>query len=156
MIKTIISFSAGFFLCWALFYGAFYFGASVPLGDSSLGSVSAPSDWVSEKLIEVTKDGVIIKIPKASISRYAPTGSMRPVLDKGANGIRIVPNSPDSIKVGDIVSYKSSSGLIVHRVVEKGTDSKGTYFLVKGDNNAFADGKIRFKDIKYVTVGVIW
>jgi hypothetical protein len=46
--------------------------------------------------------------------------------------------------------------LIIHRVVEKGVDFDGIYFIAKGDNNVVSDGKIRFEDIKYKTIGVIW
>ena len=90
------------------------------------------------------------------MSRYAPSGSMRPVLNSKANGIRIKPKSPEQINVGDIVSFRRGMDLVVHRVIKKGEDSEGVYFITKGDNNDFVDGKIRFKDIKYVTVGVIW
>ncbi len=46
--------------------------------------------------------------------------------------------------------------LIIHRVVEIGEDEQGTYFITKGDNNFFSDGKVRFGQIKYVTIGVIY
>jgi hypothetical protein len=58
--------------------------------------------------------------------------------------------------VGDIVSYRKGESLIVHRVIEKGVDEEGIYFVVKGDNNSISDGKIRFEEIEYITVGVIW
>ena len=41
-------------------------------------------------------------------------------------------------------------------VIEKGIDEDGIYFITKGDNNSITDGKIRFEDIEYITVGVIW
>jgi len=81
---------------------------------------------------------------------------MKPIFDKGAHGIRIVPQSAEEINVGDIISFRVGRSLIVHRVIEKGLDSKGVYFLTQGDNNLFSDGKIRFEDIEYVTVGIIW
>jgi len=81
---------------------------------------------------------------------------MKPLLDKGANGIRITPKNENEINVGDIVSYKFKDILVVHRVVEKGTDDKGIYFITQGDNNILSDGKIRFDDIEYVTIGIIW
>ena len=119
-------------------------------------NVVAPSDIVSEKQIEILDDKIIINLEGASLSRYAATGSMRPVLDKGANGIRIKPKSPEEINVGDIITFREYSKLIVHRVIEKGEDSEGIYFITKGDNNNIVDGKLRFEDIKYITIGVIW
>ena len=68
--------------------------------------VSAPNDWVSEKDIIIFDDMIVLRVENATLSSYAGTGSMKPVFDKGANGIRVVPGSADEIDVGDIVSYK--------------------------------------------------
>jgi len=119
-------------------------------------TTNAPSDFISEDKITVYPDKVIIQIDNASLSSYAPTGSMRPLFDSGANGIRIIPKSPDNIHIGDIISFGRDSGLIVHRVVEKGTDEQGVYFITKGDNNQIQDGKVRFSEIRYLTVGVLY
>lgn len=81
---------------------------------------------------------------------------MKPVIDGDANGIRIAPESPDQISVGDIVTFKQGNALIVHRVIEKGIDEQGVYFITKGDNNDLSDGKLRFEDIKYVTVAIVY
>ena len=96
----------------------------------------------------------MINIPNASISSYAPTGSMKPTFDQGSNGIRIIPNSAEQIETGDIVTFGDQN--IVHRVIEKGKDEDGYWFVTKGDNNQMSDGKIRFEDIKYVTIGVLY
>ena len=116
----------------------------------------APKDIIKENQIEIYEDKVVINIRGASMSHYAPTGSMKPTFDENANGIRIVPTSEEDIQVGDIITYKSGEDLIVHRVIEIGKDTKGTYFIPKGDNNSINDGKIRFNDIKYLTVAMIW
>jgi hypothetical protein len=116
----------------------------------------APTDYIKENQIEVTDNEVIIHVSGASISRYAATGSMKPTFDENANGIRIVPKSSEDIKVGDIITYKSGDSLIVHRVIEIGTDSSGLYFIPKGDNNDVSDGKVRFSDIKYITIGLLY
>ncbi len=119
-------------------------------------SKQAPHDFVQENQIEVYPDKIIININNASISKYAPTGSMKPVLDEYSNGIRIIPQSESEIHLGDIITFEENENLIVHRVVEIGEDFEGKYFITKGDNNSVADGKIRFKDIKYITIGIIW
>jgi len=119
-------------------------------------NVSAPSDSVLEDNIEIYEDRVVIYIDNASLSRYAPTGSMIPVLDEDSNGIRIKVSSADEVNVGDIISFYSGEDLIIHRVIEKGIDEKGVYFVTKGDNNPVSDGKIRIEDIEYKTVGMIW
>jgi len=125
------------------------------LGFSSENS-PAPFDFVKENQIEVYEDKIIINVKDASISKYAPTGSMLPVLDEGSNGIRIKPTSEVDIHIGDIISFRQDSYSIVHRVVEIRTDVNGTYFITKGDNNPVSDEKIRFTDIEYITIGVIW
>ncbi len=117
---------------------------------------SAPFDFVEENQIKIYNDKIVIDIKDASLSRYAPTGSMKPVLDQGSNGIRIVPKSKDEIHIGDIITFKQDNYLIVHRVIEIGSDVDGLYFITKGDNNSISDGKVRFEDIKYITIGVIW
>lgn len=138
----------------------FVYGTETPLlkdfGILATSNNQAPFDFVHENQIQIYSDKVVINIPNASMSRYAATGSMKPVLDENSNGIRIVPSSEDDIHVGDIISYQMNGNLIVHRVIEKGTDENGTYFIPKGDNNPVDDGKVRFKDIKYVTIAVIW
>ena len=114
-------FLVGFVSCALLFYGFSYFGAEIPLdiGDWNL-EVNAPSDFIVEDQIILMGNEVILKIPDASLSRYAPTGSMRPVLDAGTTGIRIVPQNEADIEVGDIITFKRGFDLIVHRVIEKG------------------------------------
>lgn len=73
----------------------------------------------------------------------------------GVNGLRVVPSSEEEIQVGDIVSFDYAGGIVVHRVVERGTDSDGLYFITKGDNSDKFE-KIRFEDIEYKTVGLIY
>jgi len=116
----------------------------------------SPHNFINEDQIQIYEDRVVINVNGASLSRYAPTGSMKPTLDENSNGIRVVPQSEEDINVGDIVSYESGDSLIVHRIIEKGIDSEGVYFIPQGDNNTISDGKIRFKDIKYVTVVLVY
>lgn len=138
----------------------FVYGYEIPFSNSwnftGYHIDSAPYNNVKDDQIEIFEDRVVIYIDNASLSRYAPTGSMKPTLDEYSNGIRIVPENEDDIHVGDIITYKDDNSLIVHRVIDIGEDSKGVYFIPKGDNNTISDGKIRFEDIRYVTIGVIW
>jgi len=135
----------------------FVYGLENPFLNFSLNtSNNAPSDYVKENQIQVFDDKIVINIKDASIGRYAPTGSMKPVLDENSNGIRIIPQIEEDIHIGDIITFEQEDKLIIHRVIDKGTDEKGVYFITKGDNNQISDGKIRFQDIKYITVGIIW
>lgn len=81
---------------------------------------------------------------------------MLPTLGENANGIKIIPKSPEQINIGDIISFQSGNLLVVHRVIDKGQDANGWYFVTKGDNNQETDGKVYFQDVKYVTVALIY
>lgn len=119
-------------------------------------AIEQPSNWITENNVEVHDDKVIIYVKDASISRYADSGSMLPVLGDTANGIRIKPESAGQINIGDIITFDNGGKLIVHRVIEKGTDSEGDWFVTKGDNNPETDGKVYFKDVRYVTIALIY
>ncbi len=160
--NNVVVFLLGFVACAVLFFG-FSSGLEVPSTVSGFGVLGSgfdkeisPSDHVSEDDIIVLGDKVILNIRGVSLSNYADSGSMVPVLDKGANGIRIVPLSEDEVEVGDIVSFRIGGILVVHRVIEKGVDDEGVWFDVKGDANMIGDGRIRFEDIEYVTVGILY
>lgn len=158
-IKISIIFLIGFLSANILsFY--FVYGLEVPFSFNNFSFTSnqnqTPFDFVDESQIKIYEDKIIINIENASLSRYAPTGSMIPLLDENSNGIRIIPKSEADIHLGDIITFEQDKMLIVHRVIEIGTDNNGTYFITKGDNNPISDGKIRFNQIKYITIGVIW
>lgn len=155
-IKVSMIFLFGFLIANIINFYLFY-GLESPF--SSIGintSLKAPQDFINEKDIQIYEDKIIINIKDASIGRYASTGSMIPILDSNSNGIRIKPTSEEDIQIGDIITFEKSKNLIIHRVVDKGIDEKGVYFVTKGDNNSVVDGKIRFEDIKYITIGVLW
>jgi signal peptidase I len=135
----------------------FFSGTEIPLAFALNDTeIKAPSNWINEKDINIYDNAVVINIKGASLSKYAPTGSMLPLLDENSNGIRIVPKSEQDIKIGDIITYERNEELIVHRIIKKGTDEKGTWFITKGDNNEAADEKIRYEDIRYKTIGILW
>ena len=150
----------GFLACFSLFYVFGYFNNNmneVPFGTGLAGlETLSPIDRISEEDIIILEDKVILKISGVTLSNYVESGSMSPLLDKGSNGIRVVPQNEEDVDVGDIVSYLFEDILVVHRVIEKGVDDEGTYFITQGDNNLVNDGKIRFEDIKYITIGIIY
>ncbi len=156
LLKVCIIFLIGFLSANLLSFYLVY-GLEMPfLMNFGVSYNDAPFDFIKQDQIQIYEDKIVINVEGASMSRYAPTGSMKPVLDEGANGIRVKPKSEDNIHVGDIITFKQGSHLIVHRVVDKGIDQEGIYFVTKGDNNSVVDGKIRFLDIEYITVAMIW
>lgn len=133
--------------------------ASFNVLDSFSNERESPSDWIKENQIHVYKDRIVIDIENAVWSRFTDTNSMDPIIDVTSNGIEVMPVSADQIQVGDVISYKSdyANGILIHRVIEKGKDEEGIYFIVKGDNNNSADpGKVRFSQVEGVLVGIIY
>lgn len=119
-------------------------------------SVNAPHDFISEDQIKVYDDKIILEIENYSLSKYSFTKSMLPIFDSGANGVGIKPKSPEDLNVGDIITFRQDGNLIVHRIIEKGIDEQGWYFITKGDNNNLDDGKIRFHEVDSVLVALIY
>lgn len=154
-LESLLIFFIGFFSCATIFSFLFFSNGEIPFSISGSVAVS-PSDWLKNENIRLYEDKIIIYIDNASLSSYQPTGSMKPVLDSGANGIRIKPENVHDIDEGDIISFRKNGMLIVHRVVTKGVDEEGIYFITKGDNNNYSDGKVRFNDIEYITIGVLY
>ena len=118
---------------------------------------SSPGDWVKENQIQVYPQQVILDIPSAKWAGFTNTNSMDPFIDETANAIEITPAHPDAINVGDVISYQTIYGVLIHRVIEKGVDEEGIYYVVKGDNNRFQEPfKVRFNDVQGVVVAVIY
>ncbi|MBS3102289.1 hypothetical protein J4458_02480 [Candidatus Woesearchaeota archaeon] len=120
---------------------------------------ASPADIIKERQINVEDSQVIINVKNAKLASFADTNSMDPVLDETANAISVAPETEDSIKIGDIVSYysKEKKAILVHRVISTGYDSNGKYFILKGDNNTEADPeKVRFSQVRRVIVMIIY
>ena len=117
----------------------------------------SPYDRVKESQIFVYDDRVVLNIEDAYLAEYADTNSMDPLIDEMSNGIEVIPESENAVHLGDVVVYETDIGLIVHRIVEIGNDEEGKYFILKGDNNPDEDPyKVRFGQIRYVLVGVLY
>lgn len=128
----------------------------IPYTDNSKDLMS-PSDTIKEHQIKVYEDKVIIDI-NAEWAKIANTKSMDPVLDKGTFVLQIIPQNENEIHLGDIVTYTNSEGMrIIHRVIGIEKDEKGTYFILKGDNNRNPDPyKVRFDMIDRKLVGILY
>ncbi len=126
-------------------------------GFSGGEELASPGDWVLEEDILVYSNRVVLDIDGASWASFTNTNSMDPFLDETANAIEILPEDPLDIQVGDVISYESEFGVIIHRVVEVGEDFDGVYYIVKGDNNAVKDPvKVRFDDVVGVLVAIVY
>jgi len=141
-----------------------YYDAEKPLliGFAPFGASperESPSDHIKESQIHVYDSQIVIDAQGASWASFTNTNSMDPFFDDTSNSIELKPESHRNVNVGDIISYRSgiTNDLIVHRVVSKGVDSSGVYFIVKGDNNPTQDPeKVRFEQVHGVLIGIIY
>jgi signal peptidase I len=120
----------------------------------------SPSDAITESQISVLRDRVEIDVPNVVPAVFTNTKSMDPVIDQGMTALELPVTSPDQVNVGDIVSYETPlapGSVIIHRVVEKGTDADGVYFIFKGDNNPTTDpDKVRFDQLRRKVIGILY
>jgi len=124
---------------------------------SSGKEVNSPSNFIEETQIHVYSDKVIFDIDDPIWARFTDTNSMDPFIDEDSHAIQMSPKDPSVIQVGDVISYKTDNGTIIHRVTKISEDKEGIYFVVKGDNNLFRDTtKVRFEDVHGVVVAVIY
>ncbi len=123
----------------------------------SSAEIMSPDDHITEDQITVYNNQVVLDIDNAVWSSFTNTNSMDPLLDVGANGIEIVPKTENNIHIGDIISYDSGSGIVIHRVIDILSDEQGLYYVVKGDNNPIPDKqKVRFSDVHGILVAVVY
>ncbi len=128
--------------------------------DGEINKVAdAPKDRITEDQIRMSDGTIVIKLAGATIGKLEDTGSMKPLLDANSNTLMIKPERAEDIKEGDIIAYHSeeAAGLVVHRVVKRGIDENGWFAIAKGDNSKANDTqKVRFSQIKYVVVGILY
>ena len=142
--------------CLGLAFGQHEPSLLLPHSDTSIEQKS-PSDWIAQENIHILENNVVIDITDPQWAVFTDTNSMDPVLDQGAHGIQVVPGSPDDLEIGDIISFTSTQGIIIHRIIDIGHDDQGWYAITKGDNNAVADpGKLRFSQVHRVLVGILY
>ncbi len=123
----------------------------------SSSEIMSPNDHITEEQIRVYDDRVVLDVDDPVWSSFTDTNSMDPLLDAGANGIEIKPVSEDDVHIGDVISYKSGNGVVIHRVIGIEDDEQGVYYIVKGDNNPIPDKeKVRFSDVQGILVAVVY
>lgn len=115
----------------------------------------SPYNRIEEKHLQLFSDKLIVNFPEIRLAHYTNTNSMDPLIDEHAIGLEIIPGSEEEIHVGDIVAYLSDNDLIVHRIISTGEDSLGWYAMLKGDNSNDLE-KVRFEQISYVLIGVLY
>ena len=129
----------------------------IPQAVYGVKELQSPSDWVNENQIKVYNHKVVLDVPNAVWAQFTNTNSMDPSFDETSNALEIKPESPYSIRPGDIIAYKTVYGTIIHRVVDVRSDQEGVYYIVKGDNNSLPDPfKVRYADVEGVVIAIIY
>ena len=122
--------------------------------------VPSPSNTLKDGQVRVLSDRVEIDIAGAVYATFTDTNSMDPVLDADTTALELPITDESQVNVGDIASYETplAPGVtIIHRVVEKGVDADGTYFIFKGDNNPTTDpGKVRPSQLRRKVIGLLY
>lgn len=114
-------------------------------------------DWVKEEDVHVYDDNVVIDVPDLAHGHVLGTGSMLPTVSGNCTLLYHVPPNENEINIGDIITFTKGEKLIIHRVIKKSRDEKGMYYITKGDNNWVRDGgKVYFKNVHYVVVGILY
>lgn len=133
---------------------------TLPSRTGFISERASPFDWVRPHNIHVERNKFWVEAPRGYELQWnilADTNSMDPLMDETTNAIQIVPKSPKDVHVGDIISYETEFGIIVHRVVEIGQDEQGWYAITKGDNVPVPDpAKVRFENVRRIVIAVIY
>ncbi|MCC7574073.1 hypothetical protein KO361_00575 [Candidatus Woesearchaeota archaeon] len=119
----------------------------------------SPSNFFNTHQIRVYPDRVVLEAENIVWAGFEDTKSMLPIINKDSNALQIIPNCPEDIQLGDIVSYRSNyaSGIIIHRVIHIDEDEQGIYFVLKGDNNPASDpGRIRCNQIDRKVIAILY
>ncbi len=155
ILTIVLAFLIGIFI--APYFNAISFNTNQKPFLTFNGERNSPQDRISREQIYASENKIVLDLKDAYIASFADTNSMDPLLDKGANGIEVKPLSENDISIGDIVAYNDGYNSIIHRVIAKGKDEEGTYFMIKGDNSTISDPDlVRFDQIKYVLIGVLY
>lgn len=112
-------------------------------------------DRIKEDHLQLFSDKLIVNFPEIELASYTDTNSMDPLIDEHVTGIEIIPVSEEDIHIGDVVAYQSGNNLIPHRIMLIGEDDLGWFAILKGDNSRTYE-KVRFEQIKYVLIGVLY
>ena len=116
-----------------------------------------PQNRLSQDNIVVYKTHATIKSENLRWAIIADTGSMKPTLTANTHVLQVVPQKPNDLAVGDIITYTYNNRHIIHRIIEINHDSYGWYAITKGDNNQSPDPeKVRFNQIDRVVVGILY
>ncbi len=117
----------------------------------------SPANRITTDAIKVTDHQVILNLQDVRWAEFTNTDSMDPLFDQSNHALEMIPLFPSEIQEGDIISYITENGIIIHRVIKIGIDSEGWFAVTKGDNILFKDKeKVRFSQVVGVVVAILY
>jgi len=121
------------------------------------GQIPNSNTIIRENEVYVHEDKVVIYV-NSSVKYCYRGDSMLPTLNSNMQGIVAPVNNPSELSIGNVISYKDRVGdSVTHRIIDIGIDKEGWWCRAKGDNNPIKDpGKIRFEQIKGITIALIY
>lgn len=117
--------------------------------------IGSPGDHIKDSQIITTENYVILDLNDAVLAEFTATGSMLPIFNEFSTGIEIKPEYENQIKTGDIIVYEKDREQIIHRVKYIKEENGEKIFVLQGDNDNFKE-EIKFENIKYILVGVLY
>lgn len=114
---------------------------------------SQPPYWTAIALI-----GLIAVWSSSGLLGFTPTiiasGSMTPAMNPG--DIAIIINAPPAtIKIGDIIQYRTADAPTIHRVIDKYESGGTLWFITQGDANNAPDDPVNARNIMGKVIFII-
>ena len=103
---------------------------------------------INKDKIQVYENAIVIEVYDAQVNNK---DIRDPLVNKDSNMIQIIPDLPQSIKEGDIITYEKEDRIKTNRVEIVGQDQKGYYYLISEEQD-----KVRFIDIKSIIIGILY
>lgn len=133
------------------------------LNGSCSGLLEDWNRWIGNGSRINTSYGLFNMPEGTSYTRLACTGSMEPTLKCGDLPLMYPVDSPNDIRVGDIITYNipptrsyPDSDFMIHRVVQIVYTDNGVHYRTKGDDSDIDPELIPFENVTGKIIGVIY
>lgn len=121
------------------------------------GMAIAPQTHIPFESVELYQNELRIKQPNLQYARVT-SGSMMPVIPRGATIVEKVPSGPHQIQIGDIISFyePTNKQVVVHEVISIEQNGMVTFYKTKGTANPKEDPwLVPYSNVKGILVAVL-
>ncbi|MFT4312585.1 MAG: signal peptidase I [Candidatus Woesearchaeota archaeon] len=118
----------------------------------------SPQNHIAQNQISVYNDRFIIETSDEIFwTKITDTKSMDPTFDSTAHVVLKKVSNPAQVQVGDIITFTTPKGLIIHRIIAIGYDQDGWFATTQGDNLAHPDPyPVRSDQITGVVIAILY